>query len=161
MLNQNTLTQYKIWSFCDIINTFYFLCYVYTGIFIAFSQLKMLQHSHKTDCNNIILPILLINLSKEECNVTKGIHFQIWFNTVRRTSDLRKVFLEHLEVQILPFGTNHGGFLCWPSTSHNSTNAQIRTLDQPLPSPQVTQFLEGPKCHKVWHFQVMIVLSFS
>ena len=161
MLNQNTLTQYKIWGFYNIINTtFYFLCYLLT-YYIAFSQLNMLQRSHKTDCNNIILPILLINLSKEECNVTKGIHFQIWFNTVRRTSDLRKVFLEHLEVQILPFGTNHGGVSGWPSTSHNSTNAQIRTLDQPLPSPQVTQFLEGPKCHKVWHFQVMIVLSFS
>ena len=123
------------------------LSMVLADIFIAFSQLKMLRRSHKTDCNNIILPILLINLSKEECNVTKGIHFQIWFNTVRRTSDLRKVFLEHLEVQILPFGTNHGGVSGWPSTSHNSTNAQIRTLDQPLPSPQVTQFLEGPIPH--------------
>ena len=50
---------------------------VLADIFIAFSQMKMLQRSHKTDCNNIILPILLINLSKEECNVTKGIHFQI------------------------------------------------------------------------------------
>ena len=122
MLNQNTLTQSKIWSFCDTINIFHFLRYLYTGIFIAFSQLKMLRHSHKTDCNNITLPILLINLGKEECNVAKAINFQIWFNTVRSwTSDLRKAFLEHLEVQILPFGTNHGGALGWPSTSHNST----------------------------------------
>ena len=50
---------------------------VLADIFIAFSQMKMLRRSHKTDCNNTILPILLINLSKEECNVAKGIHFQI------------------------------------------------------------------------------------
>ena len=132
MLNQNTLTQYKIWSFCDIINiTFYFLCYLMTYL-LHFHSRKCFDVLIK-DCNNTILPILLINLGKEECNVTKAIHFQIWFNTVRKTSDLRKVFLEHLEVQILPFGTNHGGTLGWPSTSHNSTDAQIRTLDQSLP----------------------------
>ena len=126
MLNQNTLTQCKIWSFCDIIQNFTF-CATYWHI----SLLKMLRRFHKTDCN-IILPILLINLAGKECNLTKAIHFQIWFNTVRRTDDLRKAFLEHLEVQILPFGTSHGGASGWPSTSHNSTDAQIRTLHQPL-----------------------------
>ena len=65
-------------------------------------------------------------------------HFQSWFNTVKRTSDFSKTSLEHLQVQILkilPLSTKHGGGSIWPSTWHNSTNAQIRALDQPLIIP--------------------------
>ena len=35
-------------------------------------------------------------------------------------------------LKILPLITNHGGTSGWPSTWHNSTNTQIRALDQPL-----------------------------
>ena len=37
-------------------------------------------------------------------------------------------------LKILPLIANHGGTWGWPSTWHNSTNAQIRALDQPLHS---------------------------
>ena len=35
-------------------------------------------------------------------------------------------------LKILPLIANHGGVSGWPSTWHNSTNAQIRVLDQLL-----------------------------
>ena len=35
-------------------------------------------------------------------------------------------------LKILPLIANHGGTSGWPSTWHNSTDAQIRALDQPL-----------------------------
>ena len=35
-------------------------------------------------------------------------------------------------LKILPLGTNHGGAFGWPLTLHNSANAQIRALYQPL-----------------------------
>ena len=75
-------------------------------------------------------------------------HFQNWFNTVRRTSDSGKVFLEYLKVQILKIlllAANHGGTSSWPSTWHGFTNAQITALDQPL---MVISDVQSPlKCH--------------
>ena len=78
---------------------------------------------------------MLQNFGKEECNITKTTHFQSWLNTVRRTSDSAKAFLEYLKVQILrilSLTANHGGTSGWPSIWHGSTDAQIRALDQPL-----------------------------
>ena len=38
---------------------------------------------------------MLIELVKEECNLTKKTYFQNWFNALRRTSDSAKTLLEH------------------------------------------------------------------
>ena len=79
-----------------------------------------------------------LNIESELINAvnrTKNYHITLVFPCFRQYFN-KKVGTSCPELKtilkILPLGANHIGALDWPTTWHNSTDAQIRGLDQPL-----------------------------